>query len=161
MPPATSARRLAKGSACGKILFVSTRTGDGDIYAMNPDGSGVTDLTKNAGADTAPAWSRDCSTIAFASTREGGPAHIFLMNPNGSNVQQLTAGVGGDTQPTWSPDGAKIAFVSSRSGHRQIYTITTDGVHLRRLTHDRSADIEPAWSPSERRSCSPATASDR
>jgi len=38
-----------------KILFSSARTTSGDIYVMNPDGSGVVQLTSTAGNDEQPA----------------------------------------------------------------------------------------------------------
>jgi hypothetical protein len=44
--------------ANGKIAFESTRDGDGEIYVMNADGSGPTNLTNNPGAtDAIPMWS--------------------------------------------------------------------------------------------------------
>src|SRR3712207_1812109 len=63
----------------GKIVFVSERTigtgvdnpeGDEEIFTMNPDGSGLTQLTKNAARDSWPAWSADGTQIAFATDRD-------------------------------------------------------------------------------------------
>jgi hypothetical protein len=39
----------ANASAAGKILFTSDRDGNNDIYVMNADGSGVTQLTNGPG----------------------------------------------------------------------------------------------------------------
>ena len=36
--------------------FESDRDGNGEIYVMNADGSGVTRLTRNTTFDGAPAW---------------------------------------------------------------------------------------------------------
>ncbi|MBI2504749.1 MAG: hypothetical protein HYW07_16150 [Candidatus Latescibacteria bacterium] len=38
----------------GKIAFMSFRTGNGDIYAMNADGTGVTQLTDDPAFDSDP-----------------------------------------------------------------------------------------------------------
>ena len=39
----------------GKIVFVSDRDGNLEIYTINPDGSGQTNIPKNPSADLAPA----------------------------------------------------------------------------------------------------------
>ena len=40
-----------------KIAFTSTRDGNADIYVMNVDGTGVTQLTHSTAADGIPTWS--------------------------------------------------------------------------------------------------------
>jgi hypothetical protein len=40
-------RRLAVSADNGKIAFESQRDGNAEIYVMNPDGSGETNLTNN------------------------------------------------------------------------------------------------------------------
>ena len=133
-----------------KILFSSGRTANGDIYATNPDGTGVTRLTTTTGLDEQPAWSPDGAKIAFASARNavtGNTLDIYVMDANGANVNRLTTAAGNDTAPTWSPDGTKIAFQSLRDGNVEIYVMNTDGTNQTRLTSNSSQDIEPSWSP--------------
>src|SRR5439155_21699088 len=89
----------------GKIAFVSTRTGNYDIYTMNADGSGQTALTNDTAIDLFPAWSPDGKKIAFDSTRGGGSGgDIWTMDADGSGMTRVTA-IGGVGKPTWSPDG--------------------------------------------------------
>ena len=54
-----------------KILFVSTLSGNADLYTMNPDGTDQRPLTSNPGVDTSPSWSPDSTKIAFLSERDG------------------------------------------------------------------------------------------
>lgn len=46
----------ASPGANGKIAFDSQRDGNPEIYVMNADGSGQTNLTNNPANDAIPAW---------------------------------------------------------------------------------------------------------
>ena len=72
-----------------RITFISDRDGNAEIYVMNADGSGQTNLTDNAGEDWVPAWSPDGGRIAFQSDRDGN-AEIYVMNADGSGQTNLT-----------------------------------------------------------------------
>jgi len=74
-----------------KILFSSFRDGNYEIYVMNPDGTGQTNLTGNPAIDSHPIWSPDSKQIAFGSNRDGD-ANIYVMNRDGSGVIQVTNG---------------------------------------------------------------------
>jgi hypothetical protein len=90
-----------------------------DIFVMNADGTGATNLTQTNNAyESTPAWSPDGAKIVFARASDTGtdPA-IYVMNADGSGATQLTNDGSTDiweTYPAWSPDGAKIAFESVR-----------------------------------------------
>ena len=72
-----------------KIVFVSNRDGNAEIYSCKVDGSNHSRLTYNAGIDDQPAWSPDGSRIAFISDRTGNP-ELYIMNADGSNVARKT-----------------------------------------------------------------------
>lgn len=127
-----------------RIAFVSERDGNQEIYVMNADGSGQTNISNNAipswSADTDPAWSPDGSKIAFQSNRDAYSG-LYVMNADGTNVVAIP-GVGG-TSPAWSPDGSQLAFVSNL----EIYKVNPDGTNLTRLTDNAFNDTKPSWSP--------------
>jgi Tol biopolymer transport system component len=75
--------------AAARIVFASNRDGDNEIYSMDPDGSGVTQLTTNTSDDIEPVLSRDGTKIAFATNRDGN-YNIYTMNADGTGVKQLT-----------------------------------------------------------------------
>lgn len=149
------------GGGSGKprpdIVFVSTRSGVYDIYAMNADGSRQQRLTHGSSGNSStpqgldyenyPSWSRNGRQIAFESARNGA-LNIFVMDADGKNVRQLTVGSFEDTKPTWSPDGKRIAFVRGRSG--RIFVMNSDGTGVHRITHGSTAESDPAWSPDGR-----------
>jgi len=125
-----------------RLAFESERghPGDGDIYVMSYDGSGVRQLTGDASDDREPAWSPDGRTIAFY--RRGT---ITLMNAaDGSGV----AGIANGAHPAWSPDGHRLAFAGA-NGH--LWLVNPDGSGLTELTTGTVFDDTPAWSPDGRR----------
>src|SRR3989442_3668925 len=134
----------------GTIAFTSNRDGTNNIYVMNPDGSGLTQLTSNAGSNYEPAWSPDRTRIAFTSTRDGH-VDIYVMNADGTDVTRLTTTTTyrGSSKPAWC--GNRIAFESDRylEYFPDVYVMNEDGSGVTRLTITSAAfDESPAWSPS-------------
>ena len=110
----------------GKIAFSSNASGNYEIYTVNPDGSGLANLTNSAQQENYPAWSADGKKIVFtrdAPTTEGDCGYLWTMNADGSGATQLTPAQGG-WQPAWSPDGEKL--VAGNCGD-YLYTVNTDG----------------------------------
>lgn len=126
----------------GRIAFVSNRDGNPEIYAINTDGSGLTNLTNDAAFDVEPAWSRDGRKLAFVSNRTG-KFEVFMMNADGSNVEQVVDMVGVVKRPAWSSDGKKIAFDSYQGQFWAIYIINLDD----RTGLMRAMGTSPDWSP--------------
>ncbi len=83
-----------------KIAYA--RSGGGfQIYSINPDGSGDTQLT-TVGNNENPSWSPDGRFITFHSTRDGGDG-IYVMRADGSGQIRVSTGKGSTSQPAWSP----------------------------------------------------------
>jgi Tol biopolymer transport system component len=126
----------------GKIAF----SRESDIYTVNPDGSGETNLTNDAYAsyDHQPSWSPDGTKIAFA-REQNGVSEIDVMNADGTGMIGLGANGEG---PSWSPDGTKIVFTSFRDVNGEIYVMNSaDGSGQTNLTSTPASEEQPAWSP--------------
>ena len=129
-----------------RIVFVSDRDGNAEIYSCNGDGSNILRLTYDAGSDEEPAWSPDRTRIAFISDRTGNP-ELYIMNADGTNVIRKTFSGTYTQEPTWSPDGTKIAFSSMSNGSMNIWVVgVTSGSPLL-LFEAPGWDAHPAWSP--------------
>jgi Tol biopolymer transport system component len=109
-PSQSAAQSLAPVTGLpGRFAFASDRDGDFDIYIMNPDRTGVIQLTTAAGDDVAPSWSRDGSRIAFASNRDGD-FDLYVVNADGTGETRL-ASIPGDQFPGgWTQDGERLAY---------------------------------------------------
>jgi Tol biopolymer transport system component len=118
----------------GRVAFSSNRSGDVEVYSMNPDGSDLQRLTNVPGEDSAVRWSADGRRLVFASHRDG-QSEIYVMNADGSDQTRLTNNPANDTFPAWSPDGSKIVFGSDRASNTfEIYAMNADGSGVTRLT---------------------------
>ena len=125
-----------------------------EIFGIQADGSQVTRLTKtDFGRSWNPAWSPDCSEIAYEADMtgdmlvyvmdlEGGPPTAPMLDPERFYV---------GTYPSWSPDGQKIAFSGRMEGDSTdtIFVMNADGTEPVRLTqqHPPGLDYCPSWSP--------------
>ena len=83
-----------------RIVYVSDKDGDADIYSMKSDGSDSRQLTRNEIADTQPSWSSNGKRIIFVSDLHGN-TEIFTMKDDGTEQQRLTINDYQDTQPDW------------------------------------------------------------
>jgi Tol biopolymer transport system component len=123
-----------------------------DIFSMNPDGSGVTQLTFFKSDELAPSWSPDRSKIAFASNRAGS-YDIWIMQANGAVPVRLTTdGQRDELDPAWSPDGTRIAYTSMLNGiQRILITDVTTKVTTILSTAGSFQASAPVWSPDGKR----------
>jgi len=120
-----------------------------DIFVVNPDGSGLTNLTNTPELnEVSPDWSPDGSKIVFlADTTFNGDKNIFVMDEDGSNRHQYTNNVQAIGSVVWSPRGNTIAFSSLHEGDAEIYMMPATGVYYTRMTDNEAYDSNPIWSP--------------
>src|SRR5262252_10797355 len=83
------------------------------IYTIEPNGTGLRQLTHLPGNATAPHWSPGGTRIAFELDHPAGEplCSVMLMNADGTDLTDLTGNRNGcEATPTFSPDGTKIFF---------------------------------------------------
>lgn len=121
------------------ILFKAEPEGNGDIFTIRPDGTGLTNLTQTRVGEGYPAISPDGQTIVYTS---GGPTtEIFLMEVDGSNKRQMShfgrSLPAGPKYLAFSPDGSRIVLsLSPGTGQfdEDLYVMRLDGKILYSLT---------------------------
>ena len=132
-----------------QIAFISYRTGIGQVWLMNVDGSGEHQLTFDAVVkDQVPDWSPDGSRLVYAGGIDFGPDDLYIIDADGGGLQQITSTPDDvDFAPTWSPDGTEIAYVSARSDGRFVYVVGADGSGERLVNDSAGPQFAPAWQP--------------
>ncbi|TET73592.1 MAG: Tol-Pal system beta propeller repeat protein TolB [Candidatus Aminicenantes bacterium] len=132
-----------------KIVFISNRDGNDELYMMDYDGHNQTRVTFNKKQDYMPAWSADGKKIAYTSYRNNR-AGLYILNPFKGEITEVVS-KGTNFAPTFSPDGKKLAFCSTmEEGNPEIYVATSEGKKIKRLTFNKAIDTAPSWSPTSR-----------
>ncbi|MDE6371215.1 MAG: peptidase S41 [Duncaniella sp.] len=81
----------------------------GDIYTVPVSGGAATRLTTATSYESAPIWSPDGSTIAFASDRESGQ-DVYVMSAKGGPATRLTFHSAREIPSTFTPDGQYVVY---------------------------------------------------
>ena len=146
--------------ATGRIAFDDFVTGQ--IYAVNPDGTGLAQLTHEPKKFTAqwPAWSPNGSRILFVRLNpSNGMGRIWIMNANGTSQRQLASDAPGyrDYQPSYAPDSKHIVFsrCAPDEGLCAIWIMRSDGTHRRLVVPsieapNETGNFDPKVSPDGR-----------
>ena len=134
-----------KGMFGSKIAFVSTGSGNKEIYSSEFDGYNPQQLTRNHSISLFPAWSSDGRYLAYTSYKEGKP-DLFIKNL--AEMQETSVAEKGiNITPAWVPDKFELAATLSFSGDQEIYLLTGAGKIIKRITNMRGSDVSPTWSP--------------
>jgi Tol biopolymer transport system component len=147
-----------------KIVFTSDRDlipggnadGNHEVFVMNPDGSGVLQVTATTGGwgNGDASLNGNGSRVLFSSDRDLVPggnldanSDLFVMDVYGGSVQQITHTTGGIGQvaPRWTANGKVLTFRSdldlvgeNPDAGFEVFRMNTNGTGLVQVTTSAS-----------------------
>ena len=138
------------GIASTKIAFISSRSGNKEVWVMDYDGVNQKQLTGLRTISLTPRWAPDATRIAFTCYGQAGgvmSAQICIYSMETSKVLAFLRFHGTNSAPAWSPDGSKLMFSSSMHGDPELFTSDITGGSLKRITYSAGVDTSPVWNP--------------
>ena len=134
-----------RGIFNSKIAFVSTKSGNKEIYICDFDGYKPKRFTHTESIALTPAWSSDGKWLAYTSY-EKGKADLYIKHLT-EKFGAVIAKNGINITPAWIPGKFVLAATLSFSGDQEIYLLTGTGKISKRLTYNWGIDLSPTWSP--------------
>ena len=105
-----------------------------DIWVMNVDGSGKTQITTDSRGEFGPSFVPN-GRITYAKEFGSNDYDVWIVNPDGSDPHQLIAGSYRQTLCRWHPGGNKFVYCSEYTTNAgEIWTADADGSNQVKLT---------------------------
>jgi len=150
------------GSAAqdGRIAFVGNQGGSFQLYTVNPDGSGmvqITHLPPTSFQTWLPDFSPDGQRLTFCygtlDSSENAFTEIYVINVDGTGLKPLTNDGLFDCFPRWSPDGSTIIFGRASPTTQQLVvtTMRADGSDKKELSSPLWAVARSGFTPDGKR----------
>ncbi|MSP26826.1 MAG: tolB protein precursor protein [Myxococcales bacterium] len=147
-----SALPVTSDCSAGHVAFVSERDGNREIYAICPDGTQLTRLTKTpASSEHLAASSPSGLELVLVVTRgeAGSPEYdeaLALLSLTNGAVRPVGKAGRRARNPSVFPNGTDIVFESAQYGFSDLVLVGQSGASTR-LTTSPSGSFEPAASP--------------
>ncbi|HET7876287.1 MAG TPA: hypothetical protein VFN71_12285, partial [Methylomirabilota bacterium] len=113
--PVEGAERDEYRSLLGQSLVRPRRL---ELFYMDADGTGLTQVTRNGAANFAPFMHPNSRQIVFSSNLHdpsGRSFALYVIDVDGSGLERLTWADSFASFPMFSRDGAKLVFCSNRN----------------------------------------------
>jgi hypothetical protein len=158
----------------GPWLLIEAEDG---MWAVNPDGSGLTYLTDDVPIITqdikrsASSWGGAVALVTSTDPLQMANLTLRLLHLPGGNLETVTPLTSAETEPgpdaepgsaafnvvetlyrlhnlEWSPDGQQLAFMGAMDGlSSDLYVYSLTSGQITQLTDGPSQGIRPTWSP--------------
>jgi len=112
-----------------RLMFVSDRTGNQEIWLADADGENARQLTRlDAALIGFPGWSHDGKRVVFharIANRFNGEQRVYIVDVDGTGIaQQIGDGTLRLSVPSWAPDGEHVFAETGVQGHSEILRVS-------------------------------------
>lgn len=135
-----------KGIAGSRIAFVSTHSGQKEIYLVDSDGSNLIQLTHDRGISVSPRLSPDGRKLAYTGY-QSGYADVYEIDLSSGGRRRIMKYPGTNSGAAYAPGGGRFAVTLSKDGNPELYVTDSGGDSARRLTFTAGVETCPSWSP--------------
>ncbi|MFQ5427596.1 MAG: Tol-Pal system beta propeller repeat protein TolB [Thermodesulfobacteriota bacterium] len=139
-----------KGIFTTKLLFVSKKKGNKEIYLSDYDGGHMVPITDNGSINLSPRWSPDGAKMIYTSYKRGYP-YLYLFDIKTGHDEVISKKRGINIGGRFSPDGKSIALTLSTSSSPDLFLLRLFRGNYERLTSNYGIDVSPTWSPDGRK----------
>jgi TolB protein len=128
-----------------QFLITTVRTGDTEIFAINPITGDAFNISKAPKSEERyPAWHPNGKQVIFTSNREDGKTYnYYIANIDGSNLKKISNLAEGSVAywASFTSNGKWIYFNEGNTS--KIYRVTPEGTQQEEVAEGRDANISP------------------
>jgi TolB protein len=128
-----------------QLLITSVRTGDTEVFSVNPVTGDAFNITKAPQSEERyPAWHPSGKQVIFTSNREDGKTFdYYIANSDGSDLKKITRLPAGSVAywGAFTADGKWIYFNEGNTS--KIFRVKPDGTEQEEVADGRDANISP------------------
>jgi Tol biopolymer transport system component len=131
-----------------RIVFPHDMTGALELYVINADGTGLTQITHDGAPHISPRWSPDGTRILFSTVGEAGPLVLATIRADGTDMEVLTTPFWDSLGAVYRSDGKYIVASSSMDGYvAALWIMDSHGHNPRRFSEPELEASNPDVSP--------------
>jgi len=113
-----------------KVVYMSTRTGDAEVWLIDLANGNERQLTNRVGRDGGPVWNPNGREVCFVSDRDG-KSQLWAVGVGSGAPRKLV-----DHEVDygmWSPDGSRIGFLTTGDPGGELWVMEVEGGEPRKV----------------------------